>query len=95
MTSRFKISPIGRQSIVQTFYAHFPDKYALLDGMIREGFGHTLRERLGSRTDTTPEFLRQLFLAVTDHLSSIETRCRRSFQMFEFARRVADQIPIV
>ena len=66
-----------------TFYAHFADKYALLDDLIREGFGHTLQERLGSRIDTTPEHLRQLLLAVTDHLSSIETRCRRSFQMFE------------
>jgi AcrR family transcriptional regulator len=66
-----------------TFYAHFPDKYALLDSLIRDGFGHTLHARLGARTDTTPEHLRQLFLAVTDYLSSIETRCRRSYQMFE------------
>lgn len=66
-----------------TFYAHFPDKYALLDELIRGGFGRTLQERLGSCTDTTTEHLRQLFLAVTEHLSSIETRCRRSFQMFE------------
>ena len=66
-----------------TFYAHFPDKYALLDDLIREGFGHTLHERLGARTDPTPEHLRQLFLAITDYLNSIETRCRRSYQMFE------------
>ena len=66
-----------------TFYAHFPDKYALLDDLIREGFGQTLQDRLGSRTDTTPEHLRQLFLAVTDHMSAIEARCRRSYQMFE------------
>jgi AcrR family transcriptional regulator len=66
-----------------TFYAHFPDKYALLDDLIRDGFGHTLQARVGARTDPTPEHLRQLFLAVTDYLSSIETRCRRSYQMFE------------
>jgi AcrR family transcriptional regulator len=66
-----------------TFYAHFPDKYALLDDLIREGFGYTLHERLGARTDPTPEHLRQLFLAITDYLNSIETRCRRSYQMFE------------
>ncbi len=66
-----------------TFYAHFPDKYALLDDLIREGFGLTLQARLSARMDTTPEHLRQLFLAVTDHMSSIETRCRRSFKMFE------------
>jgi AcrR family transcriptional regulator len=66
-----------------TFYAHFSDKYALLDGMIREGFGQTLQDRLDAHSDTTLEHLRQLFLAVTEHLNSIETRCRRSYQMFE------------
>jgi AcrR family transcriptional regulator len=66
-----------------TFYAHFADKYALLDDIIREGFGQTLEDRLASHTDNTQAHLRRLFLAVTDHLSAIETRCRRSYQMFE------------
>ena len=66
-----------------TFYAHFSDKYALLDNLIREGFGQTLQDRLGARIDTTPEQLRQLFLAVTDHMSSNATGCGRSCQMVE------------
>src|SRR5215217_5631258 len=66
-----------------TFYAHFQDKYALLDDIIQEGFGQALQDRCGSHPDTTQEHLRQLFLAVTDHLSAIETRCQRSYQMFE------------
>jgi len=31
----------------------------------------------------TPEYLRRLFLAVTDHLTAIRTQCQRSYQMFE------------
>jgi AcrR family transcriptional regulator len=65
-----------------TFYAHFPDKYAMLDDVIREGFQRTLQSRL-RRTGTSHEHLRWLFLAVTDHLSAIQTRCQRSYQMFE------------
>lgn len=68
-----------------TFYAHFSDKYALLDEIIREGFGETLRQRLESHAhgDTSLEYLRRLFLAVTEHLTAIEARCQRSYQMFE------------
>ena len=66
-----------------TFYAHFPDKYALLDDVIREGFQQTLQDRLEAQADSRQDHLRWLFLAVTDHLSGIETRCQRSFQMFE------------
>jgi AcrR family transcriptional regulator len=66
-----------------TFYAHFPDKYALLDDIMRTGFEQMLQDRLGLHTDTTQGQLRKLLLAVTDHLTALETRCQRSYQMFE------------
>lgn len=66
-----------------TFYAHFQDKYDLLDDIIREGFRETLRRRIGVQPDTTQAQLRQLLLAVIDHLTSIQNRCQRSFQTFE------------
>jgi AcrR family transcriptional regulator len=66
-----------------TFYAHFQDKYALLDDIIREGFGETLWRRIGAQPDTTQAHLRHLLLAVIDHLASIQSRCQRSFQTFE------------
>jgi AcrR family transcriptional regulator len=65
-----------------TFYAHFQDKYALLDSIIHDGFEVTLRYRLDTPIDDTHVYLRQLFLAVTDHLTGIQTRCQRSFGMF-------------
>lgn len=66
-----------------TFYAHFQDKYDLLDDIIREGFRETLRRRIGVQPDTTQAQLRQLLLAVIDHLTLIQNRCQRSFQTFE------------
>jgi AcrR family transcriptional regulator len=66
-----------------TFYAHFPDKYALLDDIIRTGFGRMLQSRLEPHTDATREHLRNLFLAVTDYLTALQARCQRSYQMFE------------
>src|SRR5262245_39593854 len=79
------IQDITRRATVNraTFYAHFPDKYALLDDIIREGFGQTLQGRLGSQAQATTEQLRRLFLAVTEHLTAIQTQCERSYQMFE------------
>jgi AcrR family transcriptional regulator len=66
-----------------TFYAHFQDKYDLLDDIIREGFGETLRRWIAVQPDTTQAHLRHLLLAVIDHLTSIQNRCQRSFQTFE------------
>jgi AcrR family transcriptional regulator len=66
-----------------TFYAHFPDKYALLDEMMATAFARSLERRLTAPAHNTHTFLRQLFLAVTDHLSTIGTRCQRSLKTFE------------
>jgi AcrR family transcriptional regulator len=65
-----------------TFYAHFQDKYALLDSIIHDGFERTLRHRLDAPIEGTHAHLRQLFLAVADHLTSVQTQCQRSFGMF-------------
>jgi AcrR family transcriptional regulator len=65
-----------------TFYAHFQDKYALLDSIIHDGFERTLRNRLDAPIESVHAHLRQLFLAVTDHLTGIQTQCQRSFGMF-------------
>ncbi|HEU4322633.1 MAG TPA: helix-turn-helix domain-containing protein [Roseiflexaceae bacterium] len=65
-----------------TFYAHFPDKYAALETCIRTGFQHSVRQRLGADEPDRAQ-LRQLFLAVTDHLAAFGRRCRRPFKMFE------------
>lgn len=66
-----------------TFYAHFVDKYALVNELIRDGFAQTLAAHLGAPTDSPEQYLRRLFLAVTGHMVSVNARCRRSYRMFE------------
>ncbi len=67
-----------------TFYAHFPDKYALLDATMREGFEQTLQHRLPLPGTTPQEHLRRLLLAVTDHLRMTQGgHCKDSYQRFE------------
>jgi AcrR family transcriptional regulator len=77
-----------------TFYAHFPDKYALLDEMIGTGFARHLQLRLQTPAPTSAAYLRLLLLAVTDHLSAISASCQRSLQTFEAAieARIKDQL---
>ena len=67
-----------------TFYAHFSDKYALLDATIGESFLHALQHRLNQPGTTPEEHLRRLFLAVTDHLRMTQGgHCKASYQRFE------------
>jgi AcrR family transcriptional regulator len=67
-----------------TFYAHFSDKYALLEAMLRQGFGATLQRRLQMPGRTPHEHLRRLFLAMTDHLEAMDAEhCKDSYQRFE------------
>jgi|HigsolmetaAR202D_1030399.scaffolds.fasta_scaffold19253_1 AcrR family transcriptional regulator len=66
-----------------TFYAHFPDKYALVNDIMRGNFEQVLESRLGPELDIGHNYLSNLLLAVTDHLTMLQTRCQRSFLMFE------------
>lgn len=65
-----------------TFYAHFQDKYELLDTIIHDGFALTLEARLHMPMPNYREHLRQLLLAITDHLGTVQTQCQRSYRMF-------------
>ena len=47
-----------------TFYAHFVDKYALVDELIREGFTQILQQRMVTPAHSTEEQVRRLLLAV-------------------------------
>jgi AcrR family transcriptional regulator len=66
-----------------TFYAHFTDKYALVDELIRDGFAQILQERLVAPAVAVQAHLRRLFLAVTDHWTAINGRCQHSYRVFE------------
>jgi AcrR family transcriptional regulator len=66
-----------------TFYAHFVDKYALVDELIREGFTQMLQQRMTSRADSIEEHLRRLLLTVCDYWTELYAHCKPSYRMFD------------
>jgi AcrR family transcriptional regulator len=58
-----------------TFYAHFPDKFALLEQAIRDKFRFLLNERLPADAGFDPEHLRLLVRTVLEHVRSLYGRC--------------------
>jgi len=66
-----------------TFYAHFVDKYALVDGLIREGFTQMLQQRTATRAGSTEEHLQRLMLAVCDYWTALHSQCKHSYRMFD------------
>lgn len=66
-----------------TFYAHFADKYALGDTLMREGFTRILQKRLSDGAAAPYDYLHSLFLAITDHWTELHGQCRPSYRMFE------------
>src|SRR5215213_4059595 len=59
-----------------TFYAHFVDKYALVDELIREGFTQMLQQRMTTRALNIEEHLRRLILTVCDYWTALHAHCK-------------------
>src|SRR5258706_2982066 len=66
-----------------TFYAHFHDKYALLDYSIRQMFMHEIEKRTLNACHYTPDNLRNLILATAKFLSNMHNECAQPHQQFE------------
>jgi AcrR family transcriptional regulator len=66
-----------------TFYAHFPDKYALLDHSIRLGFLQQIHTRMLNACQYTPENLRSLIMAVCDFTRAATSHCKPPQAQFE------------
>ena len=58
-----------------TFYAHFQDKFALLEYTIREGFKEQVRDQLSGCSMYTPENLARLIGAVCEYLREMNRVC--------------------
>lgn len=58
-----------------TFYAHFPDKYALLELAIREKFRHALDKSLPQPAGWDKHLLRTIVQTVLEHYKSLHGRC--------------------
>jgi AcrR family transcriptional regulator len=61
-----------------TFYAHFQDKYALLNYNVREAFQERVDRQLPERPAFNPENLRLLTLTVCEYVSEFLSRCAPS-----------------
>src|SRR5512147_2877586 len=66
-----------------TFYAHFEDKYALLNYSISQMFRQEIEKRTLNACHYTPENLRNLILAVCEFLSHLHHECAQPHQQFE------------
>ncbi len=58
-----------------TFYAHFEDKYDLLDSIIREEFQKVIASKLPSAPGWNSDSLRLLIQAVFDFMGEFHRRC--------------------
>lgn len=58
-----------------TFYAHFEDKYALLNYNIRESFLQALHRRAADWATFSPETLRALVMVAYEFLAQFSGRC--------------------
>jgi AcrR family transcriptional regulator len=66
-----------------TFYAHFPDKYALLDYSIRQRFRQELEKRMLSVCTFSMDNLRALIITVCEFISTVSSHCNPPSQQFE------------
>jgi len=66
-----------------TFYAHFPDKYALLDYFVSQIFRQEIQKRTLDACHYTPDNLKNLILAVCEFLSKTHSECAQPHQHFE------------
>jgi AcrR family transcriptional regulator len=77
-----------------TFYAHFPDKYALLDYSIRQGFRQELEKRMLNVCTFSMDNLRALIIAVCEYIATASSHCNPPSQQFESVMETQVKIQI-
>src|SRR5512142_1462646 len=66
-----------------TFYAHFTDKYALLDHRIRQGFAAEIDRRMLNACHYSMDNLRSLIIAVCEFTRRSVTHCKPPLAQYE------------
>ena len=66
-----------------TFYAHFEDKYDLLDHSIRQGFLQEIEKRMLNACHFSMDNLRNLIIAVCEFSKNVNTHCKPPMAQFE------------
>lgn len=65
-----------------TFYAHFVDKYALLEAVLVETIQQTFARHLKEEDSLNAESIEQLFLAIVHLHDDMYAGCRRGYNTF-------------
>lgn len=66
-----------------TFYSHFPDKYALLDYSVRQGFRQEIEKRMLNVCTFSEDNLRALIIAVCEYITIASSHCNPPSPQFE------------
>ena len=66
-----------------TFYSHFPDKYALLDYSVRQGFRQEIEKRMLNVCTFSEQNLRALIIAVCEYITIASSHCNPPSPQFE------------
>ncbi len=66
-----------------TFYAHFADKYALLDHCVEQGFAQEIDKRMLNACHLTLDNLRSLIVAVCEFTRQMNSHCKPAQPQFE------------
>ena len=66
-----------------TFYAHFPDKYVLLDHSIQQMFRQEIERRMLDACHYSDENLKSLIIMVCEFVSNANSHCAPSQPQFE------------
>ncbi|MBO0780483.1 MAG: TetR family transcriptional regulator, partial [Ktedonobacteraceae bacterium] len=74
-----------------TFYAHFEDKYAIVESWLREKFQRTLARQIPASSTLRRETLYRLILAVFDFLALVQRYHKPSDRQFEPLFEIAVQ----
>lgn len=91
--SEMSIQDITARATVNrgTFYAHFPDKYALLDALIREQFHQAVALKLPSTSRLGRTTLLLLIQTVFDFFSNVYNQCQPSAIMNPFLEQAVQE----
>lgn len=80
-----------------TFYAHFTDKFAILESMINESFMAIITPRISGHVVLNEETIENIFLAICDFHKDLSASCKRSYSSLglEFEIRIKEKIQTI
>lgn len=65
-----------------TFYAHFVDKYELLDSVLTEQTGAVMKTYFTCQEQLSTDLMKRMFLSIVEIHESMNTHCRRGYNTF-------------